>query len=174
MTLQNGEFEDSRVNPLEPGVSGAAARVPDGGSFEKGPENGAAGSSAPPRSRRGSVRRLHTNELERLHGKSKGQNRGVEEELRRRGHNSKMLREAEWDHDQRQWRKIAKQASEVSRRRKKRMKSARLKRKRERRRERGRERLRQNRADLLARLKQGVVIVGENYDPSAADGSCPF
>ena len=85
-----------------------------------------------------------------------------------------MLREAEWGHDQRQWRKITKQASEVSRRRKKRVKSARLKRKRERRRERSRQRLRQNRADLLARLKQGVVIVGENYDPSAADGSCPF
>lgn len=25
-----------------------------------------------------------------------------------------------------------------------------------------------------ARLKEGVVITGENFDPSACDGSCPF
>lgn len=169
MTLQNQEFGDSRVNPLQPGVSEALARVPDGGSSSKGRKN--AGRRNP---RWTSVTKTTTRELKRIHGKCKGQNKAVEEELRRRGFNSKMLAEIEWEHGQRQWEKTAKQASEVSRRRKRRVKSARLKRKRERRRERNREQLRQNRIDLLARLKQGVEIVGENYDPSAADGSCPF
>lgn len=174
MKRQNQEFSGSRVNPLEKGVSGAAARVPDGGSFEKGPGDGAGGNLGQRRSCRGSVRRLHTNELERLHGKSKGQNREVAEELRRRGYNSKMLAGAEWGHDQRRWREVAQKAHEVSRRRKKGVRRAKLKRKRDRRRQRSQERLRQNRMDLPARLKEGVEIVGENYDPAAADGTCPF
>jgi len=83
-----------------------------------------------------------------------------------------MLTLVEWEHDQKRWREISRQAHEISRRRKRGAKSARRKRKE--RRELAQEQLRQNRIDLLARLKEGVVIVGRNYDPSAADGSCPF
>lgn len=169
MKRQNQEPGNSREKPVEPGVSGDIVRVPEEVSFMRSPKDGVTGNG-----RCMSVRRLHTNELERLHGKTQGGNKAIEDELRRRGHNSKMLAEAMWDHDQRRWGKIAKKASEVSRRRKKSVRRAKLKRKRERRRERSRERLRQNRMDLLAKLKEGVEIVGENYDPSVADGTCPF
>jgi hypothetical protein len=174
MKPQNQEPENFSKKPLERGGQAEGARTPAGGSFDKTPGDGAAGNSGQRRSGRGSVCRLHTNELERLHGKSKGGNKAVEDELRRRGHNSTMLREAEWDHDQRRWREISKQAHEISRRQKKRVRRAKLKRKRDRRRERSRERQRQEQQARLDRLKEGVVIVGENYDPSAADGTCPF
>jgi hypothetical protein len=174
MKRQNQEPINFSGKPVEPGGQGEGSRAPAGGSSERA--SGDEGGEAPGRgrSRRGGARRLHANELERLHGKSKGGNKTVEDELRRRGHNSKTLREAEWDHDQRRWRKIAKKASEISRRRKKRVRRAKLKRKRDRRWERSRGRQRQEQQARLDRLKKGVEIVGENYDPSAADGSCPF
>ena len=121
-----------------------------------------------------SVEKTPTRELKRIHGACKGGNLEVEEELRRRGFNSKMLAETQWEWGQRQWCKAAKRASEVSRQRKRRVKSARFGRKRAGRREQTRERLRQKQKTSADRVRQGFVIVGENYDPAAADGLCPF
>lgn len=101
MILQNWKPENFSRKPVKPGVSGAAVRVPVEGASSRGGEGVAEGVPGRRRSRRTSIGRMHTDELERLYGKSKGGNRDVEDELRRRGHNSKMLREAEWGHDQR-------------------------------------------------------------------------
>jgi hypothetical protein len=170
MIPQNDQLNNFSRKPLEQGGQEEGFPGPEGNPLKTTPGND--GTLAP--ERRGSVRRLHTNELERLHGRSKGGNHAVEEELRRRGFNSKMLAEIEWEYGQRQWCKAAKKASKISTAKNAEARRSRLKRKRARRRERSRERLRQNRIDLLARLKEGIVIVGENYDPAAADGTCPF
>ena len=148
------------------------SRTPEGGCFETTPGEVAAGKKQNPRWT--SVTKTSTRELKRIHGACKGGNLEVEEELRRRGFNSKMLAEIEWEYGQRQWCKAAKKASKISTAKNAEARRSRLKRKRDRWRERSRERLRQNRMDLLARLKKGVEIVGENYDHSAADGTCPF
>jgi hypothetical protein len=174
MKRQKHEPGNFSEKPGEQGGQEEGSRAPKGGSSEKGPGSGSGEAPRRRRSRRGGRRRLRTDELKRRHGESKGFNRPVEEELRRRGHNTKMLAQVEWDHDQKRWREISKQAHEISRRRKRGAKSAKQTRKRKERREQTREQTRQNRIDLLARLKAGVVIVGRNYDPSAADGSCPF
>ena len=95
-------------------------------------------------------------------------------ELRRRGFNSKMLGELVWEWGQRQWEKAAKKASKIATARNAEVRRQQKRAKEERRRERSRERQRQEQQARLDRLKEGVVIVGRNYDPSAADGSCPF
>lgn len=41
-------------------------------------------------------------------------------------------------------------------------------------RRRQKERRRQRHIAVVARVKEGVRITGENFDPSACDGSCPF
>jgi len=112
MTLQNQEFGDSRVNPLQPGVSGAAARVPDGGSSEKGPGDGARKKRKNPRLQ--PVSEVSLRKLKRLHGESQGRNQAVEEELRARGFNAQMLKEAEWQHAQQQWEKTVRQSGHAA------------------------------------------------------------
>jgi hypothetical protein len=112
MTLQNQEFGDSRVNPLQPGVSGAAARVPDGGSFEKGSGDGARKKRKNPRFQ--SVSEMSLRKLKRLHGESQGRNLAVEEELRRRGFNAQMLKESEWQHAQQRWEKTIRQSGHAA------------------------------------------------------------
>jgi hypothetical protein len=98
----------------------------------------------------------------------------VADELRRRGFNSKMLEELVWEWGQRQWEKVAKRASKMASARNAEARRQKKRAKEERQRERSRERQRQEQQARLDRLKEGVVIVGRNYDPSAADGSCPF
>lgn len=112
MKSQNGEFGDSRVNPLQPGVSDAAARVPDGGSSEKGSGDGARRKRANPRHQ--SVSEMSVRKLKRLHGESQGRDQAVEEELRRRGFNAQMLKEAEWQHAQQRWEKSIRQSGHAA------------------------------------------------------------
>jgi hypothetical protein len=167
MISQNGKYENCSGKPVEPGVATGESGLPVEGVSSKGQED-VAGKRTNPRWT--TVTKTPTKELKRIHGMCNGQNKSVEEELRRRGFSSKMLAEVQWEWGQRQWKKSAKKASKISTARNSKARRAKLKRKRDRR----RERLRQNRMDLLARLKEGVRIMGENYDPAAADGTCPF
>lgn len=112
MTLQNGEPEDSRANPLQPGVPDAAARAPDGGSFAKGPGDGARKKRKNPRFQ--SVSEMSLRKLKRLHGESQGRNLDVVEELRRRGFNSQMLEAAQWEWGQQQWAKNRRQSGHAA------------------------------------------------------------
>lgn len=114
--------------------------------------------------------RTRTSTLKWRYGESKGTDKAVEEELRRRGFNSKQLAELEWDHSQKKWTKEAKKASVVRRAKKKAVRRRKQKRHKLRR----AERRRQEKFARIARLKQGGVITGENLDPPACDGSCPI
>ena len=172
MKPQNQEPNNFSRNPLEQGGRDEGSQTPAGGSFETAPGGGAVGKKRNPRWT--SVTKTSTRELKRIHGACKGGNPAVEEELRRRGFNSKMLEELVWEWGQRQWERAAKRASKIATARNVEARRQKKREKEERRRERSRERQRQEQQARLDRLKEGVVIVGENYDPSAADGSCPF
>jgi hypothetical protein len=172
MILQNDQLNNFSRKTRDKGGQQEGLPGPDGNRLKTKPGEVAARKMRNPR--RKSVQKTPTRELKRIHGESQGRNQPVEEELRRRGFNSKMLAEIEWEYGQRQWCKAAKKASEVSRQRKRRVKSARFGRKRAGRREQTRERLRQKQKASADRVRQGFVIVGENYDPAAADGLCPF
>ena len=172
MKPQNQEPNNFSRNPLEPGRRDEGSQTPAGGSFETASGDGARKKRNNPRFQ--SVSEMSIRKLKRIHGACKGGNPVVADELRCRGFNAKMLEELVWEWGQRQWEKAAKRASKIAttrnveaRRQKKRAKE-------ERRRERSRERQRQEQQARLDRLKEGVVIVGKNYDPSNADGSCPF
>jgi hypothetical protein len=108
--------------------------------------------------------------LKQRYGKSNGKDREAEEELQRRGLNSKQLAEIIWGHAQASWQKGAKRASKIhtAQRTEKRIQKKRKQKKQR------RERRRWKQIAKVARLKEGVTIVGENFDPSASDGSCPF
>jgi hypothetical protein len=108
--------------------------------------------------------------LKWMYGESQGKDKEVESELRRRGLSSKQLAEVEWNHSQRKWTTAARQAART---RTKRTQAINRKRRRQQRRRRAEAR-RQKRIAFLASLKQGVVITGKDFDPSACDGSCPF
>jgi hypothetical protein len=112
MKSQNGEFGDSRVKPVEKGVSGAAARLPDGGSFERASGNEIRKKRANPRFQ--SVSEMSIRKLKRLHGEGQGRNLAVEEELRRRGFNAQMLAEIQWEYDQRRWEKTIRQLGSMA------------------------------------------------------------
>jgi hypothetical protein len=176
MKRQKKELNNFRQKTREQGGQQEGFPGPEGNPLKTTPGEVAARKKRNPRWT--SVTKTPTRELKRIHGACKGINREVEEELRRRGCSTKMLAEIQWEWGQRQWCKAAKRASKIStaRNAKARWERRRSKRRRwrQRRRERSRERLRQNRIDLLARLKTGVVIVGEKYDAAAADGNCPF
>ena len=116
------------------------------------------------------VRKVSTKWLKYRYGKANGLDREAEDELRRRGINSKELGKILWHHAQKEWQKQAKKGREIRRRKKRSARRAKTRQKRAQR----RERHRQEQIDRVARLKQGVVIVGEHFDPSACDGSCPF
>ena len=108
--------------------------------------------------------------LKRMYGESNGSDKAVEEELRTRGYNTRELTEIEWSYNQRKWREQSKKAHTVARKKKKSVRIASNIRHRQRR----KERRRQEQKDRVALLKKGVVITGENFAPSASDGSCPF
>lgn len=113
---------------------------------------------------------IRTSTLKLMYGESNGSDRAVEEELRNRGLNTRELTEIERSHHQRKWREQATKAHKVARRRQKSIHIAKNIRHGQRR----KERRRQEQIARVARLKEGVVITGENFDPSASDGSCPF
>lgn len=108
--------------------------------------------------------------LKWMYGESQGKDKEVESELRRRGLSSKQLAEVEWNHSQRKWTTAARQAARTKT---KRTQAINRKRRRQRKRKRAEAR-RQKRIAFMASLKQGVVITGKDFDPSACDGSCPF
>jgi hypothetical protein len=86
--------------------------VPDGGSFEKGPENGARKKRKNPRLQ--SVSEMSVRKLKRLHGESQGRDQAVEEELRARGFNSQMLEEVQWEWGQQRWEKTVRQSGHAA------------------------------------------------------------
>ena len=112
MKRQNQEPESSNQKPLQPGVSGAAARAPDGGSFEKGPGDGARKKRVNPRHQ--SVSEMSLRKLKRLHGESQGRDQAVEEELRARGFNSQMLEAAQWEWGQQRWERTVRQSGHAA------------------------------------------------------------
>lgn len=113
---------------------------------------------------------MSTFRLKQICGESGGTDKPVEEELRTRGFNTRELIDVERQHQQKKWLKERKKASTVTRKKKQSIRNASHRRHRFRK----KERRRQEQIDKAARLKDGVVIVGDNFDPSAADGSCPF
>ncbi|MCE9631925.1 MAG: hypothetical protein K8S94_14575 [Planctomycetia bacterium] len=113
---------------------------------------------------------IRTSTLKRMYCESNGSDKAVEEELRTRGLNSRELTDLERSHSERRWREQSKKAHKVARKRKQSVCIASNIRHSQRR----EERRRQERKDRVALLKKGVVITGENCDPSASDGSCPF
>ena len=113
---------------------------------------------------------VRTSTLKQIYGESNGTDKAVDEELRNRGFNTRELTEIQWSYNQRRWREQAKKAHKVARRRRQAVSNAKNRRHRKRR----KERRRQEQLARVARLKEGVVITGENFDPSASDGSCPF
>ena len=114
--------------------------------------------------------RLSKATLKWMYGKSQGKDIQFEDELRRRGMNSKQLAEVVWDFNQKQWTKSARKAGQ---RHAKQTGQAKRERRRQRRIRRRKDR-RQKRLAVFAALKNGVVITGKDFDPSARDGSCPF
>lgn len=108
--------------------------------------------------------------LKRMYGESNGSDKAVEEELRTRGYNTRELNEIERSHSERKWREQSKKARKFTRKRKQSVCIASNIRHSQPR----KERRRQEQIARVARLKEGVVITGENFDPSASDGSCPF
>ena len=108
--------------------------------------------------------------LKQRYATSNGKDQEAGNELQRRGLNSKQLREILWEHGQQGWQKQAKRASKIhtAQRTEKRIQKKRKQKKQR------RERRRQKQIAKVARLKEGVKIVGENFDPSASNGSCPF
>jgi hypothetical protein len=113
---------------------------------------------------------IRTSKLKRMYCESNGSDKAVEEELRNRGLNSRELTDLERSHSEQKWREQSKKAHKVARKRKRTVRIAKNIRHRQRR----EERRRQEQIARVARLKKGVVITGENFDPSASDGSCPF
>jgi len=103
------------------------------------------------------------------YGKSNGTDREAEDELQRRGLNSKQLGDVLAEYGLKAWRTESKKAHKVARRKRRSVRNAKNRRHRLRR----TERRRQEQIARIARLKEGVTIVGENFDPSASDGSCP-
>lgn len=116
------------------------------------------------------ISKLSLRALKDRFGRSNGQDREAGDELQRRGLNSRQLGEVLWEHGQQGWRKEAKKAHKVARRKRRSVSNAKNRRHRLRR----EERRRQEQMARVARVKAGVTIVGENFDSSAWDGSCPF
>ena len=108
--------------------------------------------------------------LKQRYAKSNGKDQEAGNELQRRGLNSKHLGKILWEHGQQGWQKQAKRASKIHTAQRT---EARIQKKRKQKKQRG-ERRRQKQIAKVARLKEGVTIVGENFDPSASDGPCPF
>jgi hypothetical protein len=115
------------------------------------------------------VSRISTKRLRFRYGESNGKDREAEAELQKRGLNSKDLQQVIWDYGAIKWRAAKNVANIVACKRRRRVRRAKNKRRRLRR----QERRRQKQIAQVARLKEGVVIVGQNYDISRADGSCP-
>ena len=113
---------------------------------------------------------IRTSTLKRMYCESNGSDKAVEEELRTRGYNTRELNEIERSHSERKWREQSKKARKFTRKRKQSVCIASNIRHSQPR----KERRRQEQIARVARLKEGVVITGENFDPSASDGSCPF
>jgi len=108
--------------------------------------------------------------VKQRYGKSNGKDREAEEELQRRGLNSKQLAQIIWDYAQEGWRREAKKASKIRAARKRSVRNAKNRRHSLRR----KESRRQEQIARVARLKKGVKIVGEGFDQFASEGSCPF
>jgi hypothetical protein len=161
MISQNHQLNNFSRKTRDKGGQQEGLPGPDGNPLKTKPGEVAARKMRNPRWK--SVQKTPTRELKRIHGACKGVNREVEEELRRRGFNSKMLADIQWEWGQRQWCKTAKRASKISTARNAKARW-----------EQTRERLRQKQKASADRVRLGFVIVGENYDAAAADGLCPF
>jgi hypothetical protein len=96
------------------------------------------------------VSKMSVRALKHRYGKSNGKNREVEEELQRRGLNSRQLGEILWEYGQQGWQKQAKRASKIhtAQRTEKRIQ------KRRKQEEQRRERRRQEQIARVASLKQ--------------------
>lgn len=101
--------------------------------------------------------------LQWCQGEFKNKNPLVEDELRRRGLNTKQLRELEWNHDQSKWKKAAAEARESQRSKKKRARKRRAKKNK-----------RQRQVAVTARVKSGFTVVGERFVPAQATSTFPF
>lgn len=107
--------------------------------------------------------------LQRLkcrYGASNGLDREPANELQRCGLNSRQLAELLWDYGQDKWRQSKTEANEIA---SKNRRTARNRRNR-----RSRQRSQHLRIDRVVQMKQGIVIVGKNFNSSACNGSCPF
>jgi hypothetical protein len=123
--------------------------------------------------RRDPMASVPTWQLKQAHGAAKGRNVAVADELRRRGFNTKQLRDLEWEHGQGLWRQSAKNATKI------RANDGRRKRKRKKgqaRRGRAEQRVeahRQAQREINLRVERGFTVVGEDF-LETRDGSCPF
>ncbi len=116
------------------------------------------------------ITKTSTDWLKYRYGQSNGKDREAGDELQARGLNSKQLGDLLAEYGLKTWRSEAKKAHKIARRKRRSVRNAKNRRHRLRR----KERRRQEQIARVARLKEGVMIVGENFDPSASDGSCPF
>lgn len=116
------------------------------------------------------ITKMGLRRLRLRYGESNGKDREAEQELQRRGLNSKQLREVVWEYGGIKWGLAKSRANEIAARRKRRVRNQKNRRHRERR----MERRRQEQRDVTARVEAGFVVTGERFDPSACDGSCPF
>lgn len=116
------------------------------------------------------ITRMGLRGLKYRYGQSNGKDREAEDELRRRGLNSIQLRQVVWDYGGEMWGEAKRKANAIAITRKSRVKRAKNRRHTLRR----QERRRQEQIERVARMKQGIRITGEHYDPSASDGTCPF
>ena len=104
--------------------------------------------------------------LKQRYGKSNGKNREAEEELLRRGLNSKQLGEILWEHGQEQWRKQAKKSSKI--------RGARKAKKRSQKRKHWWNHIRKRRGPRSTTQSEGTTTQEPTVTPSASDGACPL
>lgn len=116
------------------------------------------------------VTKTSTRALEQRYGEANGRDQEAANELQRRGFTSKQLGEVLWDHGQQKWRQQATQANDIACKKRRSVRNAKNRRHRLRR----KERRHQEQIARVAQMRQGIWIVGENFDPSACDGTCPF
>jgi hypothetical protein len=113
MKRQKQEPRIREAKAQEQGGQGEGMRAPEGRSFEKASGSGAAGKKRM-NPQLQSIPEMSTRKLKRLHGESQGRNLAVEEELRRRGFNTQMLKEAEWQHAQQRWDKTIRESGHAA------------------------------------------------------------
>lgn len=112
MKFENQESGDFRGKPVGPGRHGQGSQTPVSDSFERASRETTRKKRPNPRLQ--SVSEMSIRKLKRLYGESEGRNLAVEDELRRRGFNTQMLKEAEWEHARQRWEKTVRQSGHAA------------------------------------------------------------